>query len=159
MTKRSNQALMTSSNSDNRQQAERQAATDRASDRDGIDFVQIPIMATQHLAPGEILTIINDATDDIHIDLDSSSWSIPCGERQAFGPFQSSHLTLTIRPIKDGRPGRPLSTIKIKIAPIAEFGGKRGINGEQEATWKWDGSQIWRISIPCQDEQPERIAR
>lgn len=147
---------MTSSS--NGRQPGRQAATSWASDSDGTDFVQIPILATQHFAPGEILTIINDSTDDIHIDLGTFSWAIARGEQQAFGPFQAGQTALIIRAIKDGRPDRSLSTIKIKIAPIAGFEGRRGINSRQDAAWRWDGSQIWRISIPCQDEQPERIA-
>jgi hypothetical protein len=86
MSKRSIQAVTTSSGPDNRRQISRQTTAIRGIDPAGIDYTRIPIRTMRRLAPGEWLAFINRSKAAAYIGLGGSARSIAAGERQAFGP-------------------------------------------------------------------------
>jgi hypothetical protein len=163
MSKRSAQELMTTSDPNDRRQIDWQTAAARASDPDSTSRCRIPIIAMQRLIPGEKLRFTNRAKDkdDTTIELGGSTWSIPYGAQQTFGPFREGRMNLIIQGIGGIRSDRPPSSteIEIEIAPIVGIEGGWIIDDGQEVIWEWDGSQIWRIGISRRGEQAGRIAQ
>jgi hypothetical protein len=154
MSKRSIQAVTTSSGPDNRRQISRQTTAIRGIDPAGIDYTRIPIRTMRRLAPGEWLAFINRSKAAAYIGLGGSARSIAAGERQAFGPIHEGPLYLSIQPIKeDGRPDRSPSIIDIEIED------RQNIGNRTETICEWDGSEIRWDGIPCRGEQAGRIAR